>query len=377
MLLELHPDLEFLRETTAKFLTEQMPVNEVRRLRDEPAGFDTAYWRRGADLGWTSLLVDEADGGGSISGEGLMDLAAVAFEFGRHAGPGPLVSVNVVLSALTGRDPHRELIGGLLTGDTFATWCHEEGPPNDQLESLSLTITVDGDELVLNGQKRPVESADVADHLLVSGQSPDGPTQALVPADTPGVSLRALTGVDLTRRFFVVTFDNVRVPINALVGSLGDAAADLEHQLHIALVILNAESVGTMQRAFDITAEWALDRYSFGRPIASYQAIKHRFADMKTWLEAGHAISDVAAQAVTAGQANAGELVSAAKAFIGDRGSELMQECVQFHGGIGLTFEHDLHLYLRRQTLNRVLLGTPTTHRQRIARLTIQREEAS
>jgi alkylation response protein AidB-like acyl-CoA dehydrogenase len=124
-----------------------------------------------------------------------------------------------------------------------------------------------------------------------------------------------------------------------------------------------------MQAAFDMTVEWAFDRYSFGRPLASYQEIKHRFADMKTWLEASHAISDAATIAVATGSPDAEELVSAAKAFIGDYGAELMQDCVQIHGGIGLTFEHDLHLYLRRQTVNRALYGTPAEHRQRLADL--------
>ena len=129
-----------------------------------------------------------------------------------------------------------------------------------------------------------------------------------------------------------------------------------------------------MQAGFDMTVEWAFDRYSFGRPLASYQALKHRFADMKSWLEASHAISDAAAAASSTGSAEAGELVSAAKAFIGDYGSELLQECVQFHGGIGVTFEHDLHLFLRRHTLNRALYGTPAEHRQRLADIVEHKE---
>ncbi len=122
-----------------------------------------------------------------------------------------------------------------------------------------------------------------------------------------------------------------------------------------------------MQTAFDMTVEWAFDRYSFGRPLASYQALKHRFAAMKTWLEASHAISDEAIAAVSADAPDADDLLSAAKAYIGEYGAELLQECVQLHGGIGVTFEHDLHLYLRRGTLNRALFGTPSEHRLRIA----------
>jgi alkylation response protein AidB-like acyl-CoA dehydrogenase len=136
------------------------------------------------------------------------------------------------------------------------------------------------------------------------------------------------------------------------------------------VAILCAESVGAMQAAFDMTVEWAFDRHSFGRPLASYQALKHRFADMKTWLEASHAISDAATIAAATRSPDAEELLSAAKAFIGDYGTELMQDCVQLHGGIGLTFEHDLHLYFRRQTVNRALYGTPAEHRQRLADVT-------
>ncbi len=122
-----------------------------------------------------------------------------------------------------------------------------------------------------------------------------------------------------------------------------------------------------MQRAFDMTVEWAFDRYTFGRPLASYQELKHRFADMKSWLEAAHAISDAAAAAVQDATPDARELVSVAKAFIGHYGTELLQDCVQMHGGIGVTFEHDLHLFLRRVTVDRALFGTPADHRQRIA----------
>ena len=124
--------------------------------------------------------------------------------------------------------------------------------------------------------------------------------------------------VDLTRRFSVVRFDDVRVPADAVVGRGGQAADQVERQLQIALVMVDAESVGAMQTAFDMTVAWAFDRYSFGRPLASYQELKHRFADMKTWLEASHAISDAAAAAVAAAAPDAAELVSAAKAYIGD-----------------------------------------------------------
>lgn len=366
MLLALSSDQALFSETTAKLLDETVPVGELRRLREDPVGFDRDYWRRGAELGWTSLLVSEHNGGGSIGEHGLVDLSLVAYQFGRHASPGPLAVANVVVATLSDAGGSGETIDGLLSGASLATWCLSEPVPNDRLGSIALEIREEGDEVVLDGKKRPVESAGAADHLLVTGRTGPGLTQVLVPTDTAGVSVAPLQSVDLTRRFSEVTFTDVRLPRSAVVGVLGSADEQVDRQLERALAIVCAESVGAMQAAFDMTVDWAFDRYSFGRPLASYQELKHRFADMKAWLEASHAISDAATAAVAEGSANAPELLSAAKAFIGEYGSELLQDCVQIHGGIGVTFEHDLHLFLRRHTVNRALYGTPADHRQRL-----------
>jgi alkylation response protein AidB-like acyl-CoA dehydrogenase len=371
MLLTLDPDQELFRDTTAKLLSEQVPFEQLRLLRDDQAGFDDGYWLRGAELGWTSLLVSEHDGGGSIGDHGLVDLALVAYEFGRHAAPGPLLVANVAVATLSETEGHGfdHVISDVLLGKSIVTWCLGEPNPNDRLGAIGLDIRVDGDDLVLSGVKRPVESGGRADYLLVSGRTGAGLTQVLVPVGTPGVSITPMQSVDMTRRFSVVGFDEVRIPSSSVVGEVGSADAQVDRQLERAVAISNAETVGAMQAAFDMTVEWAFDRYSFGRPLASYQELKHRFADMKTWLEASHAISDAATDAVATGSSDAPELLSAAKAFIGEYGSELMQDCVQIHGGIGLTFDHDIHLFLRRHTLNRALYGTPGEHRQRIAEL--------
>jgi alkylation response protein AidB-like acyl-CoA dehydrogenase len=373
----LHPtsDQDFFRETTAKFLDSQVPVDELRRLRHDPAGFSADYWRRGGELGWTSLLVSEEHGGGTISGAGLIDLTLIAHEFGRHAAPGPMVSSNVVAAALSDAfsQAHAGVLADVVSGEAIASWCFGEQGGFDSLDDLTLSIRLDGGDAVINGIKRPVESAGQAAHLLVTGRGHEGLTQVIVPSDAPGVTIEPMQSVDLTRRFSVVRFDNVRVPASALVGVAGGAAEQVERQLQIAVVAQNAEAVGAMQTAFDMTVAWAFDRYSFGRPLASYQEIKHRFADMLSWLQASHAINDAAASAVDARSAEAAELVSAAKAFIGKYGTELVQDCVQMHGGIGVTFEHDLHLYLRRVTLSRALFGTPGEHQQRIADVVEQR----
>jgi alkylation response protein AidB-like acyl-CoA dehydrogenase len=380
MLLDPTSDQEFLRVTTSKFLTNNATVGDLRRLRGDPAGYDETYWRRGAELGWTSLLVSDAHGGGSVSGSGLVDLTLIAHEFGRHAAPGPLLSCNLAATALSADLPvgQEEVLTGLQAGTGVASWCLAEGHPQGHLpDGLTLEIGIDHGDVVIDGVKRPVESAGQADHFLVTGHTDGTLTQVLVPAGTPGISLRPMRSVDLTRRFWVVRFDQVRVPISAVVGEVGKAGDQVERQLHQALVVLNAESVGAMEAAFDMTVAWAFDRFSFGRSLASYQELKHRFADMKTWLEASHAIADAAAAAVDSRSPNAGELVSIAKAFIGEYGAELLQDCVQIHGGIGLTFEHDLHLFLRRLTVNRALFGTPADHRRLIAGIVEQREDAA
>lgn len=374
MLLQVSPDQQSFRDTTGKFLARQTPVAEVRRLRDDAAGYSSDYWRRGAELGWTSLLVSERDGGGSISESGLLDLALVAYDFGRTAAPGPLVPTNLVAGALSAAGGHEQVLGALLEGSQTAAWALAEAGPRGGLGSGSLQVTVNGDEVVLNGTKRPVEAAATADHLLVTGRTDAGLTHVLVPAGTSGVTISPLESIDLTRRFAAVSFDDVRLPRAALVGELGKAEIEVDQQLRQALVLSNAESVGAMQAAFDMTVAWAADRYSFGRALNSYQALKHRFADLKTWLEASHAIADESAEAVAAGSAAADRLLSSAKAYIGHFGSELLQDCVQLHGGIGVTFEHDLHLFLRRHTVNRALYGTPAEHRARLTDLAERQE---
>ncbi len=293
------------------------------------------------------------------------------------------MGTNVVAFALSTHGSHPDLLAGLLAGTEISTWCMPELGPSPGAWRTGVELRRDGDDVVLRGTVRPVEAAGQAGSFLVSARDAraDGDqsalTQVLVPAAAAGVSVTPMETVDLTRRFGQVTFDDVRLGAGAVVGSPGQAAADVTRQFQTALVLLDAEAVGAMQAGFDMTVEWSFDRYTFGRPLASYQALKHRFADMMAWLEASHAISDSSCLAAAAGDERAAELLSAAKAFIGQYGAELLQDCVQIHGGIGVTFEHDLHLFLRRFTANRALAGTPATHRQHIASLIEAREEAA
>jgi alkylation response protein AidB-like acyl-CoA dehydrogenase len=372
MELQLTDDEELFLETTDRFLEDKSPVSELRDRRHDPVGYDPSFWEQGVQLGWTSLLVSEADGGGSISGNGVKDLALVAHAFGSHAAPGPLLSANVVASALSrsGSDEQKAtVLNGLLTGELIASWAHAEPHPNDALGSVTASLSSAGDGFTLSGVKSPVEQGAEASHFLVTALADGAPTQVLVAADAEGVNVERMNTVDLTRRFAQVTFDNTPVAAGDIVGSKGGAADDIEYQTQIAGVIQVNEMVGAIHKALDITIEWAFDRYSFGRPLASYQELKHRFADMKMWLEASHALANDAATAVQEGRDDAATAVSAAKAYISEYGAELCQDCVQMHGGIGVTYEHDMHLFLRRVTLNAGLHGTLTDHRLRITDL--------
>jgi alkylation response protein AidB-like acyl-CoA dehydrogenase len=324
------------------------------------------------------LLVGEDDGGGSVSGRGAVDLSLIAYEFGRHAAPGPLVDCNVAAAALSGRDGElqRAVLADLISGAGIAACCLGAAPWQRPGEA-GITIGRDGDDIVINGSVRPVESAAQASHLLVTGRSEGGMTQVLVPAATAGVQIKPLKSMDVTRRFAKVDFDNVRAPASALVGAFGRADAEVSRQIQNAAVILSSEAVGAMDAAFEMTVDWAFNRYTFGRALASYQALKHRFADMKSWLEASHAISDAAAEAVADRTDLAAEMASSAKSYIGEQGPELAQDCVQLHGGIGVTYEHDLHFFLRRVTLNRLLYGTPAEHRRLLAMIQIAQEAAA
>jgi alkylation response protein AidB-like acyl-CoA dehydrogenase len=367
MRLDLTEDQQFFVDTLRRFVAGETPIDVVRRLIDAPEGFDRKWWRQAADLGAASLLVPEEFGGGSVSGRGPVDLVLVAEEFGRNAVPSPLVPVNVAAETIarSGNDSQRGLLADVVGGNLVLAWAI------DDRDSLTLRPTADG--FTLSGSAPAVEAAAHADHLLVSAVSPEGPTQVLLAADTAGIEIVRQESLDLLKRFARIRFDGVAVPTSAIVGMPGGAAADIARQRQITNLLQCAEMCGAAARVLEFTIEYAFDRVSFGRPLASYQALKHRFADMKLWLEASFAITDAAAVALSGGNdpttAESWRLVHAAKSYVGDRSVELIQDCVQLHGGIGVTWEHDIHLYLRRATVDRGLFGAPAEHRARLAEL--------
>jgi len=365
---DLNEDVEFLRATASRFIADEMPVATMRALESDPDGFDRDTWRRAAELGWTSLLAPESLGGGGLSANPVADLAVVAEEMGRRVAPGPLLPVNVVVDALA-RSGHPDLVdevvSGLMTGETVAAWALAESSDRWGIDGLGETVVQpDGDDFVVSGHKRFVEAGASADVILVSARSAGGPTQVLVDAGAPGLEVLPGRSVDLVRRFADVHLDAVRVPSRAVVGVPGGAADDVEHQCRLALALQLAETVGMLDFVYGMTLEYLADRWSFGRPLASYQALKHRLADMLLMLETAKGCAEAAADAGGNASPHARRDVSVAKAYVGRVAVDILGECVQLHGGIAMTWEHDLHLYERRAAVNRAVYGTPEYHQE-------------
>ncbi|MFI6361283.1 acyl-CoA dehydrogenase family protein [Nocardia sp. NPDC050630] len=366
-------DQRLFQTTTREFLDRTVPIETVRELADTTTGFDDQWWRRGAALGWTAMLVPESLGGGSVSGQPMTELALVAEEFGRTCAPGPLIPTSAVLAGLApAGDRFADVIAEVVSGGTIAAWALYEPGHGLDLSAPGTRAEPDGTGYRLTGVKDRVEAGDRADLFLVTAHGSDGPIQVLVRADTPGVTVTPTWTLDLVRHTARVEFANVLIDAEAVVHKGETASTATQSQLHVAAALAAAESVGATRRTFDTTMTWMFDRYTFGRPLASNQALKHRMADNKTWLEACHATARAAAVAIDENPSTAAEFVSVAKSYIGTKAPVIVQDCVQIHGGIGVTWEHDLHLFLRRVTYGRALYGTAQEHHRRITDLLVR-----
>ena len=367
--LDLSADQELLRETTHKFLTAMWPTSALRDVMDGPLGFDRRIWAQGAELGWTSMLVPEAFGGGSVSGEAVCDLGLIAQELGRFLVAGPVLPTNIVAYALARSGPD-EMAGphlhAIAAGREIATWAVAEEPNGWLAEYGAVCASHSEGSYRLTGLKTPVQDAHVADIFLVTARTSGGFTQFLIPADAPGLTVKPLEGLDLSRRFGRVRFENVEVSRDAVVGRVDGAESDIEAQMALALALQCAETIGSTDRMYEVLLEYLRDRKSFGRPIGSYQAIKHRLVDMLLWLESAKAATVASLKAVQS-ELDAMSMACIAKSYVADRCPVILRECLQLHGGIGYTWEHDLHLYLRRVETNAAIYGGADYHRDRLA----------
>lgn len=351
---------QMVLDASLRFIEDRWPLAAVRARADQRSGLDADYRRIAGELGWLGLLATTETGGGSVSGNGLLDAALIGAERGAHLQPGPYAGHHVVVHALsTAPAVHASVLGTLIAGQAWATWAFAE--------DLAISAAPDAGGWRLTGTVSPVSDADLCDWVLVNASSPDGPLQALVRTDAPGVAVTALDALDVSRSWCAVALDGVLVASGDLVGAPGEATEKaMAVQAQLAAVLVTAESVGAMEADFSMALQYAKDRIAFGRPIGSFQAIKHLLADTSLWLEMAKGLVAAAASSLGASAPDGAALAHAAKSFVGERGIELAHNCFQVFGGIGYTWEHDQHLYLRRLVADATSFGSPAWHRARL-----------
>jgi alkylation response protein AidB-like acyl-CoA dehydrogenase len=367
--LPLSEDLGLLQAATARFARAQWPIEKLRAAADGGPAAGAAYVHAAAELGWFAALAPEEHGGGTISGTPLLDASVVAVERGRALQPGPFVPMNVVVAALAREGTAKqqaEILPGLTAGTIVATWA-AAGPGGGWETGEAIRWAPVPGGYALTGTAVLVQDADWADLILVTAGSDEGISQFLVPAGTAGLVIRPMRSIDVSRSFCEVELAGVEVGAGALVGAPGEARSAVEHQLEVACLLSAAETIGTMDQDFELALQYARDRIAFGRPIGSFQAVKHLLADTSLLVEASRTVADVATRAA-GGEGAAAALASVAKAYVGESAVQLGQNCFQVFAGIGFTWEHDQHLYLRRLTMDAALFGDPAWHRRRLAR---------
>ncbi|OHV41492.1 acyl-CoA dehydrogenase [Parafrankia soli] len=367
------PEQELLLDSSARFIERTMPLPSVRELAAGSGGVDARYLEAAGSLGWFGMLVGEEHGGGTVSGNGLLDAAAVAAERGAVLQPGSFVAANVVAHLLAAEGPrHGGTLARLVAGRARATWVVGDVAGLTPGAGAIVAGEDGAGGFRLAGDVRHVPDAADCDLLVVAARGPRGLTQFLVTADTPGVQVRRMTSLDITRRPGAVRFHDVRVGADAVLGAPGDAtAARFEHQVGTAAVLTAAESVGAMHRDLGAAVEYARTRIAFGRPIGSFQAVKHLLADLSLSLEMAKAVVAAAAESLGSGALGSGardgmDLAHAAKAFVAEQGVELAHGCFQVFGGVGYTWEHDHHLFMRRLAADAVAFGSAQWHRGRL-----------
>ncbi len=366
-----NPEVLLFASTTQSFLEKEASLPRLRELHAAGTAFDADWWRRAAELGWTSLLVPEELGGGSVSGDGVKDLALVAELAGKTVAPGPLHPVSTVLAGLVeAPENHEDTIESLVSGEVVASWAvYEPGRSWAPLKP-GLTATPTDTGFRLDGVKDRVEAGADSALLLVVADCQGAVRQFLVPTDARGVRVEAQRSIDLVKSYARVHFDGVHLDASAAVGTQEQTAELISRQSQIAQILQCAEVVGILDAVLKFTVQWGFDRHSFGRPLGSYQVLKHKYADLKIWFEACKAATNAAVAEVASRSPDAEMAVSVAKSYVGEYAPRMLQDCIQLHGGIGVTWEHDLHLYLRRIMLDRSMFGTPEDHNLRVYALT-------
>jgi alkylation response protein AidB-like acyl-CoA dehydrogenase len=371
--LEFTPEQDELRDGVRTVLSGECPMSLVREVVEKGATPD-ALWSRMVALGWPALTVPESAGG---LGMGAVELAVVVEELGRAIAPGPFVPTVTefapVVAEAGSPEQQQQFLSAVAAGELTGTLALVEANGNVDPAGVTATADPDGTSFVLHGAKPMVVEAAAADEIAVIARCPgtegdDGVGAFVVP--TADVGVEPVEALDASRPLARLRLHGVRVHADRVLGEPGPAtAAAIRRAVEVAVAALAMETVGAAQAIFDVTLDYAKQREQFGVPIGSFQAVKHKFADMLVALERARATSYFAALTIAEDDDRRSLAASMAKAAAGDCAALLAKEGIQIHGGIGYTWEHDMHLYVRRVKSNAQLLGNAAQHRARVADL--------
>ena len=357
---------EELRRTVRAFLDQKSPETEVRRLMETEDGLDPAVWSQMAEqLGLQGLAIPEEFGG---SGFSYVELCIVLEEMGRRLLVAPFFS-SVVLAANTllesGDDAaKKELLPGIASGETFATLAFTEENGRWDEAGITLQATQTGGSWSLTGAKSFVLDGAIADLILVAARTDAGVSIFAVQGDAPGLTRTRLATMDLTRKQAKLEFADTPA---RLIGAEGAGWGVIETVLDLVNVALVNESVGGAQEVLETAVQYAKDRVQFGRPIGSFQAIKHKCADMLLEVESSKSAAYYAASCAAERTDELPTTACLAKAYVGEAYFHAAAENIQIHGGIGFTWEHSAHLYFKRAKSSELLFGDPAYHREMLA----------
>jgi alkylation response protein AidB-like acyl-CoA dehydrogenase len=360
-----------LREAVRKFLESKSPESEVRRLMETTEGYDPAVWKQMAnELGLQSLAIPEAYGG---QGYTFVELGIVLEEQGRALLCAPyfatvVLAANAILNAGS-EDEKAALLPGIAGGETIATLAFTEPNGKWDADGITLEARADGSDYILDGTKMFVLDGHTADLIVVVARTAgttgeDGISFFTVAGDAAGLTRTPLATMDQTRKQARLEFSGVKAQP---LGTPGSGWAALSTTLDQAAVGLSNEMVGGAQFVLEESVQYAKDRVQFGRPIGSFQAIKHKCADMLLEVESAKSAAYYAAWAAAEGNDEVPVVASLAKAYCSDAYFHAAAENIQIHGGIGFTWEHNAHLYFKRAKSSEILLGDATYHRELLA----------
>jgi alkylation response protein AidB-like acyl-CoA dehydrogenase len=359
-------DHEILRDSARRFLEERCPIQEVRRLADDPLGHDPAVWREMAQLGWMGLALPEEHGG---AGLGYLHQALLLEEMGRRLLPSPYLGTVLAGLALlhTGdADAQARCCPALASGEQIATLALTEPEPSWEPGDVSATAEPADGGFALDGVKTHVLAAASADLVVSPFRTPDGIALFVIEKDAGGLKIEEEVGTDPTRRTGRLVFDDVRVGADARLD--GDGLEALRRTLAEGAALLAAEMVGAAETVLVMTRDYAVARKQFDRQIGSFQAVKHPLVDVMIGVELARSHAYGAAAAFDQPGAWSDTRARMAKALASDVFANAVRRGVQFHGGYGFTIDCDMHFFFKRALASRAMLGDATHHRRHLAR---------